>query len=314
MPLGPRPLADRVAGLVVGLGGELAVVDVDDLGPAAAAVEAERRALGPLAERVLELVPVAPALDRRLDRLELEALEPPEPAQRLVDLLRLVSELALVGQPLPGGARGRARPRAGRCRRSCRGRARAARPRSPRRSRASPSSAGRGPGRRAARPRRRRRSRRRARPRARPGRASRSRARARSPARCLMPDGLHAPYRCSVATALDLDDYRNSAESFLEEIEREYYLHLAGHKPELELEPIYERHAGLFSAERIAELRELAEAASGEHARGLRYLLAVRARRPARRARPGPRPRRSRGWRRRSRSRSAASPCPSARW
>ena len=75
-----------------------------------------------------------------------------------------------------------------------------------------------------------------------------------------------------MATALDLDDFRNSAESFLEAIEREYYLQGAGHKLELELEPIYERHAGLCSAERIAELRELAGAASGEHARGLRYL------------------------------------------
>ena len=42
--LQPRPVADRVAGGVAGLGGELAVVDVDDQVPAAAGVEAEDRA------------------------------------------------------------------------------------------------------------------------------------------------------------------------------------------------------------------------------------------------------------------------------
>ena len=39
------------------------------------------------AERVLELVAVAPLLDRRDDRLELEALEPADARQRVVDLL-----------------------------------------------------------------------------------------------------------------------------------------------------------------------------------------------------------------------------------
>ncbi len=45
---------------------------------------------------------------------------------------------------------------------------------------------------------------------------------------------------------LDLDAYRQGAEAFVSELDREYYLHLAGHKPELEIEPIYDRHAGLF--------------------------------------------------------------------
>ena len=60
---GPRPFADRVAGRVAGLGGEVAVLDVDDQVPAAAGVEAERRlAVLVLAEGVLELVAVAPGL------------------------------------------------------------------------------------------------------------------------------------------------------------------------------------------------------------------------------------------------------------
>lgn len=72
--------------------------------------------------------------------------------------------------------------------------------------------------------------------------------------------------------AADLDRFRAAAESFLEQVEREHYLQGAGHKAELELEPIYERHSGLCTAERVIALRELADAAVGEDARGMRYL------------------------------------------
>lgn len=74
--------------------------------------------------------------------------------------------------------------------------------------------------------------------------------------------------------ALDLDSYRRSAEGFTEQIDREYYLHLSGRKREFEIEPIYERHAELFSRRAVEGLRDAAEAASGERARGVRYLLA----------------------------------------
>ena len=96
--LGQRLLAHRVGAL----GGELAVVHGDDLVPAAGGVEAAHQ-LAALAgaERVLELVAVAPLLDRGHDRLELVALEPPDPRQRVLDLLLLDLELARVGQHLP---------------------------------------------------------------------------------------------------------------------------------------------------------------------------------------------------------------------
>ena len=73
--------------------------------------------------------------------------------------------------------------------------------------------------------------------------------------------------------ALDLERYRGAAERFGEELSREYYLHLAGHKAELEIEPLYERYAELFRREQVAELRELAAAGEGEEGRRLRYLL-----------------------------------------
>jgi hypothetical protein len=59
----------------------------------------------PGAERVLELVAVAPLLDGGHDRVLLEALQVADPAQRVADLLGLDLELALVGQHLPGRAR-----------------------------------------------------------------------------------------------------------------------------------------------------------------------------------------------------------------
>ena len=99
--LAARPVADLVASLVVGDRRELAVLGVDHVPPAAAAMEAEDELSIVLPERVLELVPVAPLLDGRDDRLELELVEAAEPAQRLVDLARLLLQLSLIGQALP---------------------------------------------------------------------------------------------------------------------------------------------------------------------------------------------------------------------
>src|SRR5690349_12844651 len=41
----------------------------------------------------------------------------------------------------------------------------------------------------------------------------------------------------------------------MEELMREHYLHFSGQKDEFEIEPIYERHAELFSREAVEELR-----------------------------------------------------------
>ena len=97
-----RPGEHLLAGDVAALGGEQAVVHRHDLVPAAGGVEAaHQRPVGRGAERVLELVAVAPLLDRGDDRILREAVEPADPAQRVADLLGLDLELALVGQDLP---------------------------------------------------------------------------------------------------------------------------------------------------------------------------------------------------------------------
>jgi hypothetical protein len=72
--------------------------------------------------------------------------------------------------------------------------------------------------------------------------------------------------------AWDLDEYRRQAELFLEELDREYYLHLAGHKPDLGVEAIYDRHAPLFERGAVERVGAERGAATGEDAVRLRHL------------------------------------------
>ena len=72
----------------------------------------------------------------------------------------------------------------------------------------------------------------------------------------------------SAPAALDLGTYSEQAEAFIAEIGEEYYLNHSGQKGDLALRPIYERHASLFSAERISALRDLASDAPADGSRG----------------------------------------------
>ncbi|MBA3299466.1 MAG: hypothetical protein H0U24_05225 [Thermoleophilaceae bacterium] len=56
--------------------------------------------------------------------------------------------------------------------------------------------------------------------------------------------------------AIDLTAYRREAEEFLESLDREYYLHFSGQQDDFEIEPIYDRHAGLFARGAVDGLRE----------------------------------------------------------
>jgi hypothetical protein len=71
----------------------------------------------------------------------------------------------------------------------------------------------------------------------------------------------------------DTESYRRRAAQFCEQLDREHYLHHAGHKREFEIEPIYARHHELFARDAIERLRELHAAAEGEAGRRLAYLL-----------------------------------------
>jgi hypothetical protein len=61
-------------------------------------------------------------------------------------------------------------------------------------------------------------------------------------------------------TSGELDAFRAQADRFVAELMEEYYLHLAGHKDTLELEPIYERHAELTTLEQAQKLGAAADA------------------------------------------------------
>ena len=60
--------------------------------------------------------------------------------------------------------------------------------------------------------------------------------------------------------SIELGAYSEEAEEFLSSIDREYYLHYSGQQDEFEIEPIYDRHAGLFSRDSVESLREAAAA------------------------------------------------------
>jgi hypothetical protein len=58
-----------------------------------------------------------------------------------------------------------------------------------------------------------------------------------------------------MSAASELDAYREEADLFLTALQEEYYLHYAGLKDSLELEPIYERFADLTTLEACQQLR-----------------------------------------------------------
>jgi hypothetical protein len=67
-------------------------------------------------------------------------------------------------------------------------------------------------------------------------------------------------------SATELDAFRERAERFLAERDEEEYLHYAGHKPDLDLEAVYERHEELTS---LDAARRLGEAVDGRTNREL---------------------------------------------
>lgn len=72
---------------------------------------------------------------------------------------------------------------------------------------------------------------------------------------------------------LDPETYREEAQAFVTELDREYHLHYSGQKADFEVEEVYRRHSGLFERGAVEELRELAQTLDGEEGRRARYLL-----------------------------------------
>ena len=73
---------------------------------------------------------------------------------------------------------------------------------------------------------------------------------------------------------LDIDNYRSQTDRFIEEMDREYYMHFSGQKDDLELADIYGRHEALFDQSAIDELKVKLDQNEGDERRKLQYLLA----------------------------------------
>jgi hypothetical protein len=77
--------------------------------------------------------------------------------------------------------------------------------------------------------------------------------------------------------AINLAEYREKAREFQTELVKEKYLHHAGLKEQLAVEPIYNRYSELFSDDAVKELAELHANAKLDDEKALRYLLAFAA-------------------------------------
>jgi hypothetical protein len=63
--------------------------------------------------------------------------------------------------------------------------------------------------------------------------------------------------------AVDLDRFRERADRFIAELDEEYYLHFAGLKDTLDLEPIYERYSDLTDLEQARALGSMSDGDAG---------------------------------------------------
>jgi hypothetical protein len=72
---------------------------------------------------------------------------------------------------------------------------------------------------------------------------------------------------------MDIEKYKIDAENFLSELDKEYYLHFAGLKEELNTGAIYDKFGELFLLEYFNLIKELKDKAKGEDRKKYSYLL-----------------------------------------
>ena len=61
---------------------------------------------------------------------------------------------------------------------------------------------------------------------------------------------------------MDLEKYRIKAQNYVSALDKEYYLHFAGHKDDLNTAVIQEEYADLFSASNFQQLKKLKKESS----------------------------------------------------
>ena len=71
---------------------------------------------------------------------------------------------------------------------------------------------------------------------------------------------------------MDIDKYRDDAENFLSEVDKEYYMHFSGHKEDLNIASIYSKYDSLFSHENFEKIKSLEEELQSIQKKKLAYL------------------------------------------
>jgi len=72
---------------------------------------------------------------------------------------------------------------------------------------------------------------------------------------------------------LNIDEYRIDAENFLGKVDKEYYLHFSGLKPDLDLKSIYDGYPHLFTLESVGFFKELMRDSKKDEKKKAKYLL-----------------------------------------
>ena len=72
---------------------------------------------------------------------------------------------------------------------------------------------------------------------------------------------------------MNIEQYRTDAENFLGELDKEYYLHFSGKKPELNLDDIYSKYESLFSFENSEFFKNLIENSKGDNKKKAEFLF-----------------------------------------
>lgn len=72
---------------------------------------------------------------------------------------------------------------------------------------------------------------------------------------------------------MDLEQYRIDAENFLGKVDKEYYLHFSGRKPDLDIDTIYKQYDYLFSFDNLQYLKDLMNKSQGDIKKKSRFLF-----------------------------------------
>ncbi|MCE5329806.1 hypothetical protein LLG07_05695 [bacterium] len=72
---------------------------------------------------------------------------------------------------------------------------------------------------------------------------------------------------------MNIEQYRKDAEDFLSKVDKEYYLHFSGRKPDLNLDEIYKQYDYLFTFDNSQYFKKLIDTSDGDSKKKARFLF-----------------------------------------